>query len=223
MLIYFVRHGETDWNKLKKHQGAEIDQPLNDNGRNQAELTRQYLKNHSPFDAVYSSPLTRAIETATIISQDFNDRVIIEHNLIEKQFGTLTGKTPDEIASDPQFVDYVKLKEDWKNIKDPIERMKKLSELENKLYELYGIETNISIMKRCQNFLEMIQTMNYKKVLVVTHGGTMSSFMKYMFNLKWNLPKGEIIGFGNCKIMVVRYENGHYYMECEPHNEHLNI
>ena len=46
MLIYFVRHGETDWNQLKKHQGAEFNGSLNANGRNQAKLTGQYLQKH---------------------------------------------------------------------------------------------------------------------------------------------------------------------------------
>ena len=65
MKIYFIRHGETDWNKDGKLQGR-VDIPLNEEGRHVAELTCEALKEEH-FDIAFTSPLSRAYETAEII------------------------------------------------------------------------------------------------------------------------------------------------------------
>ena len=63
--IYLVRHGETEWNKIRRFQGRS-DLPLNREGRNQVNALALALKN-KPFTAIYSSPLLRAVETARLI------------------------------------------------------------------------------------------------------------------------------------------------------------
>lgn len=65
MKLYFVRHGETEWNRKGKIQG-QADIPLNPRGRREAERAAEYLKK-IPFDAAFSSPLVRAVETGTIL------------------------------------------------------------------------------------------------------------------------------------------------------------
>jgi uncharacterized phosphatase len=64
--IYLVRHGETDWNRARRIQGR-TDVPLNDTGREQARRTAELLARRS-WDAVLTSPLARARETAQIIA-----------------------------------------------------------------------------------------------------------------------------------------------------------
>ena len=64
--IYFVRHGQTDWNFLRKFQGQQ-DIPLNDLGRRQAQAVSERLRRIS-FDVLYSSDLSRAYETAEMIN-----------------------------------------------------------------------------------------------------------------------------------------------------------
>lgn len=68
MDIYLIRHGETDWNRMKKLQGT-TDIPLNAYGIELAEKTAEGLKD-VPFDRIYTSPLIRARKTAEIIRGD---------------------------------------------------------------------------------------------------------------------------------------------------------
>ena len=64
--LYLIRHGQTDWNVRAALQGR-TDIALNDTGRAQAREARALLQGVR-FDAVYSSPLSRAVETAALVS-----------------------------------------------------------------------------------------------------------------------------------------------------------
>ena len=89
MKLYFVRHGETDWNKEKKIQG-NVNIELNEFGRHLARETAKGLKDIS-FDICYTSPLWRARETAEIILEG-RDVPIVEHDKIsEMAFGIYEG------------------------------------------------------------------------------------------------------------------------------------
>ena len=88
-MIYILRHGKTDWNKRKKLQGR-TDIPLCDEGRAMArEAAEMYADVH--FDVCYSSPLSRARETAEIILKDRNVPIIFDDRLIEMSFGKYEG------------------------------------------------------------------------------------------------------------------------------------
>ena len=94
MKIYFIRHGETDWNKEGRLQGrANI--PLNENGRRVAELTREGLK-QVKFDAAFTSPLIRARETAEIILEGRGIEIQDEDRIIEVAFGEYEGAKKNE-------------------------------------------------------------------------------------------------------------------------------
>lgn len=98
MNLYLIRHGQTDWNVMKKMQGTE-DIPLNDEGRTQAEACAQALS-LIPFEAIYTSPLSRARETAQIISaRHGHTPVIVEPGLTERDFGEGSGMTYHEFHS----------------------------------------------------------------------------------------------------------------------------
>lgn len=90
MKIYFVRHGETDWNKARRIQG-QVDIPLNEFGRHLAEETAKGLAD-IPFDICYTSPLGRAVETARIILEGREVPVIEDERIIEMAFGEYEGK-----------------------------------------------------------------------------------------------------------------------------------
>lgn len=100
MLIYFIRHGQTDWNKALKWQGVS-DVPLNNTGLDQARLVKEYFVNQAITpSAVISSPLQRAFKTAQIIASAFDQQVIQEPAFRELNLGEFEGKTTDELHAE---------------------------------------------------------------------------------------------------------------------------
>jgi probable phosphoglycerate mutase len=88
--LYLVRHGETDWNQQHRIQGL-TDIPLNDVGREQARATGRLLARRT-WDGVFSSPLRRALETATIIADELGlPAPVTIDALVERNYGEAEG------------------------------------------------------------------------------------------------------------------------------------
>ena len=99
MLIYVLRHGITQWNKLKKVQGA-MDIPLAPEGIELAKRTGEALKD-VPFDICFTSPLARARQTAHYVLGNRQIPVIEDKRIQEIDFGVLEGsRFKDENISD---------------------------------------------------------------------------------------------------------------------------
>lgn len=97
-LLYLVRHGETEWNRRHRIQGS-TDIPLNATGRAQAERTGRLLARRE-WDAIYSSPLSRALETAMIIAPLVGlDPPETIAALVERNYGEAEGLTGREVQS----------------------------------------------------------------------------------------------------------------------------
>ncbi|MBI5405181.1 MAG: histidine phosphatase family protein [Candidatus Kerfeldbacteria bacterium] len=95
--LLFVRHGQDEDNANRILNGRR-DRPLTTLGQRQAAMTARRLAILRP-DVVYVSPLQRARQTAAIISELLGLRQVIElPELIERDFGSLTGIPYDEIA-----------------------------------------------------------------------------------------------------------------------------
>jgi len=92
--LLLVRHGETDWNADGRLQG-QTDPPLNDSGRRQARLLAHELAEEE-FEAIYSSDLSRARETAEIVGSRVGLPVELDPDLREKDWGTWEGLTTVE-------------------------------------------------------------------------------------------------------------------------------
>jgi len=90
-----VRHGETDWNRERRFQG-HADQPLNELGREQARELADALAGEN-VDAIYSSDLARARETAEIVGERLGVPVVTDPALREIDVGDWEGLTWPEI------------------------------------------------------------------------------------------------------------------------------
>ncbi|MES2504626.1 MAG: histidine phosphatase family protein [Myxococcota bacterium] len=93
VMIYLVRHGETEWSLASKHTGL-TDLPLTENGRSQA-VNAQDLLSGIDFAAVWCSPLKRARETCELAG--FSSRAEIMPELVEWDYGDYEGLTSAQI------------------------------------------------------------------------------------------------------------------------------
>jgi broad specificity phosphatase PhoE len=97
MRVLLLRHAETDWNRERRFQGRR-DIPLSPAGREQAESAARLLA-ATPLTAVWSSPLARARETATLIAAPHGLGVQVEEAVTEMDFGEWVGLTRDEVKT----------------------------------------------------------------------------------------------------------------------------
>ena len=93
--IILVRHGETAWNAGETFRGKK-DIPLNETGVKQAQLLGEYLRDEK-IDVIYSSPLSRAVETAEAVAAHHDLAVDIVGNLVDMDFGEWEGLMVAEV------------------------------------------------------------------------------------------------------------------------------
>lgn len=177
MNIYVMRHGKTDWNSQRRTQGI-VDIPLNDEGRKQAIEARDKIKD-IVFDKVYSSPLSRAIETARLVTED-KYPIIIDDLLIERNFGEMEGKVIGEEYDVKEF------------LARPMDA------------SYNGEETHKHMVERAEKFLSKIDKDN--NILVVTHGAYYRAIMKA---INKDISDKEFIELflGNCEIQKIVLED----------------
>ena len=108
MKIILARHGETEWNIEEVFRGR-VDVELNEIGIKQAELLAEYLSD-CKIEAVYSSPLKRALKTAETIASYHKLRVEIAPGLIDLDFGKWQGLCLKEVKKK-----YKELYAEWVN------------------------------------------------------------------------------------------------------------
>lgn len=99
MNLYLLRHGETEWNRVKRLQGR-TDIPLNENGRAQMRRAADILAGlDTGIDRIFSSPLGRARESAAIVAERLcypKEEIVTEKLLIERCFGAGEGLTAEQ-------------------------------------------------------------------------------------------------------------------------------
>jgi alpha-ribazole phosphatase len=155
MKLFLIRHGQTAWNIARRYQGHS-DVPLNETGQKQAKaLSDRFSTQH--IDAIYSSDLSRATETASAILQKsgYNPDLHPDARLREVNFGDWEGMTYNEIKE-----------------KYP----KALLERENDIYKSAppNGETLEQLTMRVQSLLaELLAKHENQTVLAVAHGGVL--------------------------------------------------
>ena len=178
MKVLLTRHGQTDWNVLKKIQGL-TDIELNETGKMQAEEARKELLNDN-IDLILTSPLKRAKKTAEIIAEGRDIQIIVEEDLRERAFGKFEGKTAKEFDFD----------EVWNY---------KL----NKKYE--DAESVGELFDRINKFLNRIkEEYKGKTVLLVTHGGVAVAVRTFFEGIPEGTTVLRNMGLKNCE--VKKYE-----------------
>ena len=176
MNIYITRHGQTDYNKSRMMQGRS-DIPLNETGIAQARARRESLGDIK-FDAVYSSPLIRAVQTAEIIGNVKREDIITDERIIEANFGKY------ELMG--YYSTGLKMMAYWS------------------FPEIFpapeGVETIKEMVERTSSFLRELEKKDYETVLVACHGGIIRPIRGYMENRKngiiWR-PRPQ-----NCEVFV---------------------
>lgn len=154
-LLTLVRHGQTDWNLERRIQGT-TDIPLNDTGRADARGAAAALAGTS-HDAIYSSPLVRAHETAQIIAGELGlsaPRTV--HGVREREFGVGEGMLVD---------DYIAQYGDWHG-------------------DVPGAETMEQVRDRALDELDVIvrdarrrSSPRAESIVVVSHGGVIRALL----------------------------------------------
>lgn len=94
-LFVLVRHGQTEWNRVERFRG-HADVPLNETGLAQAESTGRRVVAEWQPGAVFSSPLSRAVDTAAAIARHFSLPVQVHPGLVDIDYGEWQGLTPEE-------------------------------------------------------------------------------------------------------------------------------
>lgn len=96
-LIILVRHGQTEWNRVERFRG-HADVPLDATGMAQAEATGRWVAKKWQPRAIYSSPLSRAVDTAEAIARYSHVPIQAHPLLIDIDYGEWQGLSPDEVG-----------------------------------------------------------------------------------------------------------------------------
>lgn len=175
MKLYYVRHGQTDWNVARKMQGGASEKELNETGIKQAEQAKELLKDKK-YDILICSPMNRAIKTAEIINEGRNVKIITDERIRERILGEFEGYpvTPER---EKEIWDY------------------------NKNVDLKGGENLHQFEKRILDFInEIKEKYSDKTVLVVAHGGIAKVLKAHLYGM----PKDNnlsSISMENCEII----------------------
>ena len=200
--LYIVRHGETEWNVIKRFQG-QLNTPLTEKGMEKLRETGKNLENVL-FEEVYTSELERTVNSAEIILNENNG---YKNNKLELQklaelnevyFGVWQGLTYEEVflkypeEADNYFYNvknYNAENVEAENLKDALERF------------LKGIN-------------KILDSHKSGNILIVTHGTVFEMFINYVGNSSiFDIDERTLMGNGDYKIFC--YENGKFQEETD--------
>ncbi len=159
-LILTVRHGLTELNRDQR-VGGQIDVPLLPEGREQAKVAHHAFDG-TPFDAVISSPLERAVETAAIVTGVPLPEIQVEPLCTERSFGLIDGLTRAEVEQQFPHILYLQISHIGYSLNPP------------------GGESFEDLRRRAQRFLEWLLSSHAgKRIVISSH----QNFMQQLHGL----------------------------------------
>lgn len=182
MKVLIIRHGESEADLLDVHEGR-ADYELTETGHKQAQAMAEYVHKNFKIDMIYASPLKRAAQTATHLSETTHVQVILDPNLMEFNNGLLAGLSRKEAAE--KYPEIIGLPNDQ---------------------AVYGQESKIEFRNRANQFLNKLlneEDMD-KTVAVISHGGMINQLYASLINTPIDSP--IVFGTGDTGIHVWRWE-----------------
>jgi len=198
--IILVRHGETEWNVAEIFRGR-IDVDLNETGIKQAELLAEYLSDLK-INAIYSSPLKRALKTAETIAGCHKLNVEIAPGLVDFNYGEWQGMSHQEVKAK-----YKELYAEWLNSPDKV-KMPSGESLSDVRERAMGVVD--SIIARHKGTVVLVSHRVVNKVLICALLGLDDSRF-------WNIKQD------NCGITTFVYENGRFILTENINNSYLKL
>jgi 2,3-bisphosphoglycerate-dependent phosphoglycerate mutase len=198
MLLYLIRHGESVFNAEGRIQGHS-DVPLSELGRRQGQAVADALAGR-PIDALYSSPLPRAYQTAEILAARLNLPILTDDRLKEVNVGVFQGQLRWEL-----------------NQKYPEEMARWVSE--DLDYALPQGETRRQLIERGRAALQEIVVQKHRQVAVVSHGRLLMMTLKSLLALPLKQPPFSL---QNGSITTIKYHAaGRFELAAMDQVEHL--
>ena len=165
-LAIFMRHGQADNNVNRVLVGRHLESHLTEKGQMEVKETAKLLKSMS-ISKIYSSPVTRTIETTEIVGEELGLDYEIDDRLYEIDLGKLAGTNYDEVLNKygNLFLSFY---------------MGDDSVLSN-----HGVESFTAVKSRIRDLLDQIMTRhNNHNVLLVTHLDPIKAAISYILDLK---------------------------------------
>ncbi len=198
--VIVVRHGETHWNIEGRRQG-HLDSTLTEKGRAQAEALSERFTAES-CNAVYSSDLGRAFDTARIIAERTGHEVVADSRLRERNLGIFQGLNGDEIRE--RFpVEYQEHRNGGADHAVPSG-------------ESFRQQTERNIL--CLE--DLAQRHAGEIIMVVTHGGVLSALFRHTLAIPLDAPRR--FSFKNASVNLFKYQDGIWGLETWGDITHLN-
>ena len=191
MLLYIIRHGETELNKYGIMQGT-IDEPLNEAGKDLARMTGRAMKEaHIRFDACISSPLVRARQTARILLEETGCGdlpLVLDKRIEEVHVGAYEGIRLEEGPLSPEKAHVF--------FEDPF------------AFEGFpGGETTRDVLERTGAFLkDLAAREDDRTYLISTHGFALRALLNPLYEDPTDFWQGQVPY--NCVVNVVEITGG---------------
>lgn len=182
--ILLIRHGQTDWNLSRRWQG-HTDTPLNALGRAEAECLATRLTSW-PIQAIYSSDLSRAFETAEAVGRALKLEPLPNPSLRERNGGRFEGLTSEEMVSRYENL--------WQKVR-----------LEGAAPP--GGETDLEVAERIIQAYEHYRSRHQGQMIaIVSHGGSLKNLISFI--LGFPLGHQASIGLlGNTALSTIRIDD----------------